>query len=73
MRNIYERLDARWIEAYSDSDFRMRGIYPYKVVSAPPWVMQALLKCAGNFVMSVVEAKLPTNSDNMSPKCWEAF
>jgi hypothetical protein len=35
--------------------------------------MQALLKCAGNFVVSVVEAKLPTNWDSMSPKCWEAF
>lgn len=35
--------------------------------------MQALLKCAGNFVISVAEAKLPTNWDSMSPKCWEAF
>lgn len=51
----------------------MRVMYSYNEVSTPPWVMQALVKCAGIFVMSLVEAKLPTNWDNMSPKCWEAF
>lgn len=51
----------------------MRGIYSYKEVRAPPWAMQALLKCAGNSLRSIIEAKWPTNSDNMSPKCREAF
>lgn len=48
-------------------------MYSYKDVSAPPWAMQALLKCEGNSVKSTVEAKVPINSDSMSPKCWEAF
>lgn len=60
-------------EAYSESDFLIRGIYSYKVVSAPPWAMQALLRCEGNSVKSTVEDKLPINSNSMSPKCWEAF
>lgn len=60
-------------EAYSESEFRIRGIYSNKVVTAPPWAIQALLKCAGNSVMSVVDAKLPINSDKISPKCLEAF
>lgn len=51
----------------------MRGIYSYNEVSVPPWATQALLKCEGNCLMSVVEAKFPTNSDSMSPKCWEAL
>lgn len=60
-------------EAYSESEFRIRGIYSNKVVTAPPWAIQDLLKCAGNSVMSVVDAKLPINSDKISPKCLEAF
>lgn len=61
------------LEAYSKSEFRIRGIYSYKDVSAPLWTMHAWLKCEGNFLMSIVVAKLPINSDSMSPKCWEAF
>lgn len=58
---------------YSASEFRIRGMYSYKDVSTPRWAMQALLRCAGNSVMSIVEANLPINWERMSPKCWEAF
>lgn len=61
------------LKAYSESEFRIRGIYSYKDVSAPLWTMHARLKCEGSFLMSVVEAKLPINSDSMSPKCREAL
>ena len=60
-------------KAYSESDFRMREMYSNKGASAPPWAMQAFLRCEGSLVMSVFEAKLPINWDSMSPKCWEAF
>lgn len=45
-------------ETYSESsNFRMREMYSYNGVSVPPWAMQAFIKCAGNFLMSFVEAK----------------
>lgn len=47
----------------------MRGIYSNEGVSFPPWAMQALLRCEGSLEISVVEARLPINWDNMSPKC----
>lgn len=58
---------------YSRLEFRMRGIYSYKQVSAPPWAIQALLRCTDNCSISFVEAKLPINWERISPKCWEAF
>lgn len=51
----------------------MRGIYSNNEVSAPPWAMQALFRCAGNSVMSVAEAKVLTNWESMFPKCSEAL
>lgn len=65
--------EGRKPETHSDLDFLMRGIYSYKDVRHPLWHMQALLKWAGNFLTSTVEAKFPTNWDRMSPKCCEAF
>lgn len=53
--------------------FLIRGIYSYKVVSEPSWVIQAFCKCEGSSLMFVVETKLPMNCDKISPKCWEAF
>ena len=44
-------------------------MYSYKEVSTPLWAMQALLKCEGSCLMSTVEAKYPTKSDSISPKC----
>lgn len=61
------------IEAYSESECLKREIYSYMGVSAPSWAMQALLRCADNLAISVVEAKLPTTWDIKFPKCWEAF
>lgn len=52
--------------------FLIRGIYSYKEVYAPLWVMQAFCKCKGSSLMFSVEAKLPMNCDKMSPKWLEA-
>lgn len=59
-------------EAYAESEFLTRAMYSYKEVSAPSWVMQALVKWEGNSEMFFVEAKQPINWDRISPKCWEA-
>lgn len=71
IKNINKKLKNYKLEpeAYSLSELRMRGIYSNEGVSFPPWAMQALLRCEGSLEISVVEARLPINWDNMSPKC----